>query len=117
MNFIWTVDNDTVTVLIQNQSGNPVDNFFFSDHTSSSVTLIDCIIDGVVSSPTSTETSSNSVYSGEETTRFMVSSFNSLVILKYYPFSYKFSFSAGAAFPYFGVSGKIGPAQNIQWSE
>jgi len=117
IDFSWTIDSDTLTVVIDNNSGIPLSALFYTDYTLVPITLLNCIIDGVSTVPLATEVTSGSVYPGEITTRYIFTTVTDSIVLKYYPFSYKFSFVTGNSFPIFGATRFVGPPNNVLWVE
>lgn len=117
ISFVWSVDNDTITLMVQNNSGQAVTDFYLSTNAPVATTLIDCIVDASVTVPDNTDLTLGAVYTGMYNTRYIIDSFSDKVILKYYPFSADFSFSAGKGFPVFGVPRKVGPPAKLQWNQ
>ena len=120
VNFAWQVNSDTVTVMIENLSSQPIEHFFLSDFTDSAAVLINCLVDGIDSDPLEADSEYGSVYPGQYTTRWVVDVFSQSLSIKYYSPSYsgnKLSWSAGHPFAIFGILTAIPPPQNVIWQQ
>jgi len=120
ISFDWTADQDTVTVLVQNYSIDPVTNLFISDFTDSSTIFISCLIDGVNVDSIPIDPEFGTVYPNKYTTRWLISDFSDSLILKYHCPAYnsfQINFSAGVPFPVFGFMPSIGAPREVSWQE
>jgi len=120
ISFSWQVDSDTVTVMIENLSTQPVEHFFLSDFTDSQIVFIDCLVDGVVVDSLPTDLDFGSVYPDKFVTRWIIGEFSDSLLLKYYSPLYnsnRINWSAGQPFAIFGVLPGIGPPLSVSWQQ
>ncbi len=120
VSFAWQIDFDTVTVIIENLSQDPLTQFFISDHTDSEAVFIDCRIDGIEVDSLPTDLEFGTVYPDKFTTRWIIDDFSQSLLLRYYSESYsgfKMNWSAGHPYPIFGILPGIGPPVGPWWWE
>jgi len=120
VNFSWQVSSDTMTVMIENLSAQPIEHFFLSDFTDSQTVFIECLIDGVVIDSLPIDLEFGSVYLDKFVTRWIIGEFSDSLILKYYSPLYngnRMTWSAGQPFAIFGVLPSIGPPLNVIWRQ
>lgn len=103
--FTWTVKADTVTVVIRNAKALPANRLFVTEHSRNQPKLLQCLVDGSPSTGVLQET--DQLFPYLRTTRWLISSFKTQVLLKYYVPDYiggQLHWAAYANGGYFGVA-------------